>query len=146
MKKPGAHQVALALICLVGVFVGLQNTKALNGAEFSGGWLTGPLLSMADIGTALFLLALVVAFGFPRVAAAIGLASSLLCLPLYVYLVAPVPFSRIFGFGHEFKVHPSEGFHWNTWAIAGVLTVAVTAYVCLRGVAIASREPTPERE
>jgi hypothetical protein len=145
MKKPGTHQVALALICLVGVFVALQNTRGLEGTEFSGGWLTGPLLSMADVGTALFLLALVVTFVFPRVAAAIGLASSLLCLPLYLYLTAPVQFNQIFGFGHELKVHPSAGFHWNRWAIAGVLTLAVTTYICLRGFAAASREQTPER-
>jgi hypothetical protein len=145
MKKPGTHQVAQAFICFVGVFVALQNTRGLEGTEFSGGWLTGPLLSMADIGIVLFLLALVVTFMFPRVAAAIGLASSLLCLPLYLYSIAPVPFSQIFGSGHEFKVQPSGGFHWDRWALAGVLTLAVTTYVCLRGVAAASREQTLER-
>jgi len=143
MKKPGTHQVALALICLVDVFVALQNTKGLDGTEFSGGWLTGPLLSMADIGMVLFLLAVGVAFVLPRVAAAMGLASSLLCLPLYLYLTAPVPFNRIFGFGHEFKVQPSGRFHWDRWAITGVLTLAVTTYICLRGVAAARREQTP---
>ena len=143
MKRPGTHQVALALICLVCVFVALQNTKGLDGPEFSGGWLTGPLLSMADIGMVLFLLAVGVAFVLPRVAAAMGLASSLLCLPLYLYLTAPVPFNRIFGFGHEFKVQPSGGFHWDRWAITGVLTLAVTTYICLRGVAAARHEQTP---
>lgn len=60
MKKPGTQQLALAIVCLVGVFVALQNTSGLEATEFSGGWLTGPVLSMADIGTVLFLLALVV--------------------------------------------------------------------------------------
>lgn len=145
MKKPGTHQIALALICLVGLFVALQNTKGLEGTEFSGGWLTGTLLSMADIGMVLFLMALVVTFVFPRVAAAIGLASSLLCLPLDLYFMAPVPFSHIFGFGHTFKVQPGGRFHWDRWAIAGVLTLAVTTYVCLRGVAAASREQASGR-
>ncbi|HEY4762097.1 MAG TPA: hypothetical protein VIH75_00385 [Candidatus Sulfotelmatobacter sp.] len=106
MKKPGTDQLSLALICLVGVFVALQNTKGLEGTEFSGGWLTGPLLWMAEIGIGLFLLALVVAFIHRRVAAAIGFAASLFCLPLYLYFTAPVPFNQIFGFGHELKVQP----------------------------------------
>jgi hypothetical protein len=143
MKKPGTQQLALAIVCLVGAFVALQNTNGLEATEFSGGWLTGPLLSMADIGTVLFLLALVVTFAYPRIAAAIGLASSLLCLPLYLYFTAPVPFDQIFGFGHEFKVQPSGGFHWDRWAIVGELTLAVTTYVCIRGVAATSGEQMP---
>jgi hypothetical protein len=143
VRKPGSHQVALALTCLVGMFVALQNTKGLDGTEFSGGWLTGPLLSMADIGMLLFLLALVVAFLFPRVATAIGLASSLLCLPLDLYLIAPVPFNQIFGFRHEFKVRPGTVFPLDKWAITGVLTLAVTTYICIRGMRGASRKQTP---
>jgi hypothetical protein len=144
MRKPGTQQLALALICLVGVFVALQNTKGLEGTEFSGAWLTGPLLSMADIGTVMFLLALVVTFVFPRVAGAIGLASSLLCLPLCLYLTAPGPFNQIFGFGHEFKVQPIGSFHWDRWAITGLLALAAATYVCLRGVLATRREQIPE--
>ena len=136
MKKPQKQQLWLAVNCLACVVVVLCNTNGLEGTEFSGGWLTGPLLSMADIGTGLFVLALIVTFWTPRIAAALGLASSLLCLPLYLYFLAPVPFNEIFGFGHQFKSHPSGGFHWDPWAIGGVLTIAVTTYVCLRGLAV----------
>ncbi len=139
MKKPGKQQLWLAAGCLLCVVVALRNTNGLEGTEFSGGWLTGPLLSMTDVGTVLFVLALIVAFVYPRIAGAIGLASSLLCLPLYLYFIAPVPFNRIFGFGHEFKVQPSGGFHWNKWAIGGVLTLTVATYVCLRGFAVTRR-------
>ena len=66
------------------------------------------------------------------------LASSLLCLPLYLYFVAPVLFSEMFGFGHPFKDQPSGGLHWDPWAIGGVLTLAVSTYVCLRSFAIGS--------
>ena len=89
MKKPGKQQFGLALSCLVCVIVALRNTNGLEGTEFSGGWLTGPLLSMTDIGIVLFVLALIVTFLYPRIAGAIGLASSLLCLPLYLYFIAP---------------------------------------------------------
>jgi hypothetical protein len=51
---------------------------------------------MTEIGTVLFALALIVAFFFPRIAAGIALVSSVLCLPLYLYFIAPVHFSRIF--------------------------------------------------
>ena len=144
MRKPGKQQLELALSCLVCVIVTLRNTNGLEGTEFSGGWLTGPLLSMTDIGIVLFVLALIVTFLYPRIAGAIGLASSLLCLPLYLYFIAPVPFNQIFGFGHQFKVQPSGGFHWDRWAIAGVLTLAVTIYMSLRGFAVTSRTQTPE--
>ena len=144
MKKPGKQQLELALSCLVCVIVALRNTNGLEGTEFSGGWLTGPLLSMTDIGIVLFVLALIVTFLYPRIAGAIGIASSLLCLPLYLYFIAPVPFNQIFGFGHQFKVQPSGGFHWDRWAIAGVLTLAVTIYMSLRGFAVTSRTQTPE--
>jgi hypothetical protein len=145
MKKPGKQQIWLAICCLVSAFVALQNTDGFEGTEFSGGWLTGPLLSMVGIGTVLFLLAFVVGFLHPRVAAAIALVSWLLCLPLCLYFTAPVPFNQIFGFGHEFKVQPSGGFHWQSWTIAGALTFAITTYVCLRGFAATGRVPISER-
>lgn len=145
MKKPGKQQLWLAVSCLVCVIVALRNTNGLEGTEFSGGWLTGPLLSMIDTGTVLFVLALILTFIYPRIAGAIALASSLLSLPLYLYFIAPVTFNQIFGFGHQFKVQPSGGFHWDRWPIVGVLTLAVTVYVCLRAFAVTGRTQIPER-
>jgi hypothetical protein len=82
MKKPGTYQLWLAVSCLASVIVALQNTGALAGTEFSGGWLTGSLLSTAEVGAILFLLAFGVAFAHSRVAAAIGLAASALFAPV----------------------------------------------------------------
>lgn len=113
------------------VILALRNTKRLEGTEFSGGWLTGPLLSMTEIGTVLFALALIVAFLFPRIAAGIALVSSVLCLPLYLYFIAPVHFGQIFGSGHQFKVPPGTNFHVDVWVLAGLLILAVTGYLCL---------------
>jgi hypothetical protein len=123
----------LAASCLAGVVIVLRNTSGLEGTEFSGGWLTGRLLSMADIGAVLFVLALVVTFWLRRIAEGLGLAASLLCLPLLLYVVAPVPFNEIFGFGHPLTAQPSGGFHRDPWAIAGLAVLAFTAYLCLRG-------------
>jgi hypothetical protein len=144
MKKPGKQQLALAISCLVCVVVALRNTNGLEGTEFSGGWLTGTLLSMVDIGTLLFVLALIVSFMHLRIAGAIALISSLLCLPLYLYLVAPVPFNQIFGFGHEFKVQPCGGLQSAWRAIVGVLTLAITAFLCIRCFALANSVQIPE--
>jgi hypothetical protein len=82
VKKPDIQQVYQAGSYLICVFLALQITSGLEGTEFSGGWLTGPLLSMEDTGTVLFIVSVVLTFVFPRVAAAIGLASSLPCFPL----------------------------------------------------------------
>jgi len=87
LKKPDIGQAFQAGSFLLCIFLALHITRGLDGTEFSGGWLTGPLLSMVDIGTVLFILALVLTFLLPRVAAVIGLASSLLCLPLYCFFI-----------------------------------------------------------
>jgi hypothetical protein len=110
----------------------LQITGGHDGTEFSGVWLTGALLSMEDIGSSLFIIAVVLTFVFLRVAAVIGLASSVFCLPLYLCLVAPVPFAQIFARGHEFKIQSAPGFRWHRWPVTGALVLAVTLYVCIR--------------
>jgi hypothetical protein len=92
------------------VLLALQITGGHDGAEFSGVWLTGPLLSMEDIGSSLFIIAVVPTFVFPRVAAVIGLASSVFCLPLYLCLVAPVPFAQIFARGTSSRSNQLRGF------------------------------------
>lgn len=132
MRKSGRHQVSLAAGCLICVILALRNTKGLEGTEFSGGWLTGPLLSMADIGTVLFVAAFIVAFLLPRIAAGIALASSLLCSPLYLFFIAPVRFSQIFGSGHQFKAPPRADLHPDVWALAGLFILALTGYLCVR--------------
>lgn len=69
---------------------------SLGGTEFSGGRMTGPLLSMNDIGSLLFVVALFWASFYGRIAAAAGLIACLLCFPVYLYFAAPGPFRWIF--------------------------------------------------
>lgn len=145
VKKPDIQQIYQASSCVLCVVLALKDTDGLEGTEFSGGWLTGPLLSMADVGTLLFVLAVVATFVFPRVAAAIGLASSLLCLPLYLFDIAPVPFAQVFARGHEFKGYVAPGLHWTTWPVTGLLALAVTVYVCIRRISGASRKGISQR-
>jgi hypothetical protein len=145
VKKPDIRQAYQAGSYLICVFLAWQITSGLEGTEFSGGWLTGPLLSMEDTGTALFIVSVVLTFVFPRVAAPIGLASSVLCLPLYLFFIAPVPFAQVFAGGHEFKDQPAPGSHWHMWPVTGLLALAVTLYFCIRRVAATSRKQISHR-
>ena len=124
-----AFQAGSFLVC---VSLAWQISSGYEGTEFSGGWLTGPLLSMEDVGIPLFIVAIVLTFVFPRVAAAIGLSASVLCLPLYLFFIAPLPFAEIFARGHEFMAPPTPGFHWETWPVIAVGASAIAIYVCIR--------------
>jgi hypothetical protein len=135
MKKPESQQVLQAISCLLCVFITVCNTIDLSGTEFSGGWLTGPLLSLAEIGILLFVFALAMTFWYPRLAAALGIAASLLALPIHFYFIATVPFSEVFAPGHEFRLQPSAGFHWEKWTVIGVLALAAAFFLCVRRVA-----------
>jgi hypothetical protein len=137
MRKPGKQKLWQVLCCLLSVVVALRITAGVEATEFSGGRITGPLLTMANIGILLFVLGLLVTFAYPRVAASIGLAASLLCLPLYFYFTAPGPFRRILR--GEYSVPLQASFVWNPWTIAGVLALSGTAYVCCRGFRVISR-------
>jgi hypothetical protein len=66
-------------------------SASVEGSEFLGDRIRGPLTTTAEIGSIFFLLALLITLWYPRVAAAIALAASVLCLPLYFYLAAPGP-------------------------------------------------------
>lgn len=136
LKKPSLGQAIQAAAFLFCAALALRITSGVDGTEFSGGWLTGPLLSMTEIGIDLFVVALVLTILIPRVAAVIGLLSSALCLPLYCFFIAPVPFAQVFAPGHEFKVQPAAGIHWHPWPVAASLVAIITVYVCSRRLAV----------
>ena len=126
-----AARIALAILCLISIYL---NAPILDweGTEASGGYLTGPLISVTESGLLLLLLALIALFVFPRPGASICILGSLLCLPIHLYSIAPVPFGRMFAPGHEFEFQPALGFHWNTRSVIALLTIVVSALVCVR--------------
>jgi hypothetical protein len=132
LNKPNIWHELQAAIFLLCAFLELRVTSGLGESEFSGGWLTGPLLSTADTGMILFIVSIFATFLLPRIAAAMGLVSSFLSLPLYCFFIAPVPFAHAFAHGPEFKVQPMPGFHWHSWPVTAILTVAVAICVCIR--------------
>jgi len=142
MKEHAKQKLWQAIGCLVCVVLTWAYADDLGASEFSGGRVTGPVLTMFDSGTLLFVAALVVTFLYPRVAAVIALAASLLCLPLYLYFTAPGPFRWVFR--GEYKVPLQASFVWSKWAIAGILSLGVTDYVCLHNLSVLSRKgPEP---
>jgi hypothetical protein len=143
MRKPDAWQVFQATSFLLCFCLALRVTSGLDGTEFSGGWLTGPLLSMADVGIVLFVPAFLLIFVMSRLAAAIGLLSSLLCVPLCCFFIAPLPFAHVFARGHEFNVQPTPGFHWHAWPVVTLFAAALACYLCFRRFTVSGRMPSP---
>jgi hypothetical protein len=103
-------------------------TQTGEPGEAIGGWLTGPMWQMADAGTALFVVALVLAFMRPRPAAVVAVIACALTAPLWLYFTAPDVFTWIFGGAHK---GPS-GFFWSRSQIMGLLALAVTTCVSIR--------------
>src|SRR5215469_8885572 len=133
-KKEKVWQAAGCLLCAA---VAWRFTSDLEGTEFSGGRITGPLLDMQNAGALIFFLALILTFPFRRTAAATILLAGLLCLPLYLCFTAPGPFRSIFK--GEWKTPLLANFVWDWWSITGIVTVAFAAYAGLRSLKLTDR-------
>jgi len=130
MAKFGKQQLWQAISCLLCIAVAWVRLDDLGASEFSGGWLTGPLFTMAEDGSVLFILAIVLTFFYRRIAAVIALMASLLCLPLYLYFVAPGPFRWVFK--GEYFAPLRANFLWNNWAVAGIASLLFAIFFCQR--------------
>ena len=130
VKIRGGRQDLLLLgACLLSIVVALKHGLDLEGTEFSGGWVTGPLLRMHTAGMYILVLALFLTLVTSRVAAASALIGSLLCLPLYTYFTIPGVFRLVFP--GEYSV-PSGAFRWSGWTITGLALIVVVAHFFLR--------------
>lgn len=130
MRKFPKEDLWLAIACLACEIVFWLRLDDFGASEFSGGRLTGPLLKMADFGSLLFLPALLLAFFLRRIAATIALAATLLCFPIYSYVLMPGPYRWIFK--GEYSVPLDRPFFWHNWAIVGVFSLICAAVVSLR--------------
>jgi hypothetical protein len=139
--KQKSMQATSCLLCILVWWRNESWVAPLTGTEFSGGWLTGPLLNGYIIGGLLFAPALLLAFFFRRIAAVIAIVASLLCLPLYLYFTAPGPFRRVFR-SAEFEAPLRASFIGNKWAIIGILVLVIAMYMHLRGFIVAKNAKT----
>jgi hypothetical protein len=128
MGKSRKQQFWQGLSCVVSLALVCRQMDELAGTEFSGGRITGPLLDMLDIGTLLLLLGLILTLIFVRVAAAIVIVACLLCLPLYLYFLAPGPFRQLFR--GEYSVPLQSSFVCDRSLIFGILALTITICVC----------------
>jgi len=126
LSKQKLWQAGAFLACVAVLWIRFD---AFGASEFSGGRITGKLFTMADLGSVLFLVALLLTFFFPRIAAAIALAATLLCLPFYLYILMPGPYRQIFK--GEYSVPLRTPFVWNSWAVVGVLSLVIAAFLSL---------------
>ena len=125
------RQGSLYLLCVIDVW---RYGSSLHGTEFSSGGLTGPLLDLKDIGALLCILAVMVVFFHPRIAAAIALTASLFCFPLYFYFTIPGVFRWLWP--GEYAIPLRTNLVWDTWAIVGVLLLATATCLSLRTLSI----------
>lgn len=119
-----------AIACLSSTVVLWLHLDDFGVSEFGGGRLTGPLFKMAELGSLLFMLSLLLTFFLRRTAAAIALAATLLCFPFYLYILMPGPYRWIFK--GEYSVPLSRPFQWDNWAVIGVFSLVVVAILGLR--------------
>jgi hypothetical protein len=135
MRKNRRFAIQQAAVCLSCIAIVWRYTAVVEGTEFSGGRVTGVLLHMQDAGSMLFVIALLLAFLYRRIAAAVTLVAFLLCLPLFLYFTAPGPFRAVFG--GEWSVPLRTGFIWDDRTIVGIVVLVIAAWVSLRGLRIA---------
>lgn len=86
MEKFSKQSLWRAVACLASAGVLWIHLDAFGVSEFSGGRITGKLFTIAELGSLLFFVALLLTIIFPRTAAAIVLTATLLCLPFYLYI------------------------------------------------------------
>ena len=130
MGKFPKEKMSQAIACLACTVVLWLYLDEFGASEFSGGWLTGPLLRMADLGSLLFLVALLLTFFLRRIAASIALAATLLCLPFYLYILMPGAYRWIFK--GEYSVPLNRPFHWDSWAVVGLISLLFVVIMSLR--------------
>src|SRR5690242_20675647 len=117
MKHIG-HKLLLSASCLACATMSFK-FDYLEGTEFAGGHITSHLLDAYDIGSLLFLLALIFAFIKLRNASICALLACLLCLPFYFYFLAPGIFRKIFV--GEYSVALTSAFVWDQWVFIDIV-------------------------
>jgi hypothetical protein len=128
MKLLG-QKVFLSAGCLLCAAVAWKFQIDLDGSEFSGGRLTGPLLTGSAVGAVLFALTVLLVYLYPRAAALTAFSASVLCLPLYAYFAATRLFRNVFP--GEYSV-PPQSVGREGWSIAGILLMACIVYAFYR--------------
>jgi len=90
------------------------------------------MLDAGILGALCFLIALITTFLSTRAAMASVFLGFLLCLPLYVYRLAPGLFRSIFP--GEYKMQLHAPLRWHTWSALGVVASISVLFLCIMSV------------
>src|SRR5215470_2077625 len=123
--QPSRWNLWLAGSCFACIVLNwISGGPGLEGSEFSGGRITGPILNLSDAGLLVFIAALVLSFFYPRIAGLIAVLASVLCLPFYLYLIVPGLFRDVFK--GEYSVPLTSRFVWDKSSIVASMLHLVT--------------------
>ncbi len=136
MKNNGGRNLTQAAACLICAIPAWRYSIVLEGTEFSGGTVGGPLTSIESAGAYLLVLGLVLTFLYRRIAAVVTVVACALCLPIYLDFVAPGPFRWVFR--GKYMGSLAADYVWDAWGAAGIVSVAIALYVCLAALLVRS--------
>lgn len=117
------HIVAL----LLATWLMIRIDDAVDGSEFVGAPVTGPLFNMCEIAILIFLVGIALAYPWPRIGSVLGLGASLLSLPILVYFIAPGPFRAVFK--GEYSVPLQSNFVWDTWSLPPAIAILIVILI-----------------
>lgn len=120
-------QATGSVICLAFTW---RLTYGLGATEFSGGTITGPLLSMSDVAILLFLVSTILVFWLPRTTALLTALACLLSLPMCLLFLAPGLFRRIAGGAWSAPLQSNFMLTTSTvgWAVMLIVTFGVAIW------------------
>jgi hypothetical protein len=124
--KQMRQKLFVAAGCLVCAVVCWKSFLVFEGTEFGSGSLAGNQV----LASLLFIVALALAFKYPRSAATSALVACVFSLPLYLYLVFPRPFRQVWPGEWKVLEMPRETFIWDGWWITGILFTVFVACLC----------------
>ena len=119
-----------ALLLFACAIAGALFPSGVEGTEFSGGRVTGPLLAGVNFSILLFLCAAALTFVRPRLGAVVGCLAAAVAVPFYGFFVATGAFEYLFS--GDFKTMYSTGLVWDPAALAIIALILVTTIVSLR--------------
>ncbi len=108
---------------LLAFWLVLRDINVVDGTEFIGGSVTGPILTMSEFAIIIFVAGIVLVFPFPRVASVIGLLASLLTVPFLLYFIAPGPVRAVFR--GEYSVPIQSNFVWSRWSLEPAIAILI---------------------
>lgn len=121
------RKLAHASVLLLAAGLMIRIYDVVDGTEFMGGTVTGPIYNICGIAIVAFAVAIVLAYPLPRIASAISLLASLLSLPILLYFIAPGPFRAVFR--GEYSVPLQSNFDWDRRLLGPAAAILILAII-----------------